>query len=458
MPTTATDTIRPRPAIRPSPAATALRFLLLLLLLLPAAPAAARVYLEINNPNIRKIPIAVAPIRDFADQSRPTTAAARSCREVIVDDLDFSTFFDVLADLGSYLEDPAGGGVSLGTFDFSSWSLIGAEMLIKGACRQADGHLVLELRLFDVYGQQMITGKRYRGDIGSVRLMAHRFCNEVVRAVTGMEGECTSKIAFIGRQTNAGFQEVYMMDYDGANLQQLTRNRAINMSPAWSPDVNKLCYTSFEQGNPDLYVIDFNRNSTARLAHRRGVNAAAEWSPDGNLLTLMQRFDDNSEISIISAADGRLMTRLTDNWANEASPGWSPDGSRIVFVSDRAGGPQLYIISPRGADLRRLTRVGTHNVAPHWSPRGDCIVFSALVDGNYQICTINPDGSGFRRITRMPGDCEDPQWSPNGRHIVFTSQHTGTKQLMVMDCFGREITPLTSGALEKFNPSWSANR
>jgi Tol biopolymer transport system component len=169
MNTTARETPRQRPEAGRPLTGTA-RLLLPLLLLLPALSAAvteARVYLEINNPNIRKIPIAVAPITDFTDPARQPPEAARICRKVIVGDLDFSTFFDVLADPGSYLEDRATSGVSLGTFDFGSWALIGAEMLIKGACRQVDGRLVLELRLFDVYGQQMITGKRYGVQFGA---------------------------------------------------------------------------------------------------------------------------------------------------------------------------------------------------------------------------------------------------------------------------------------------------
>ncbi len=432
-------------------------FLLALALGIRVPPASGKVYLEINRPNIRKIPLAVAPWKSLAGPGEPDKFAA-DCRRVMVNDLDFSTFFAVLDDQNTYLEDPRKTGVALGTFNFNDWSLIGAELLIKSGYYLTGDQLVVELRLFNIFSQKMVLGKRYRGRKKDYRLIVHKFCNEVVQAITGLPGEFSSKIAFVGRRSNGRAKEIYIMDYDGANLRQVTYNRSINLSPAWSPDVRKLAYTSYRNHNPDLYVLDFYSGKKRLLANQKGLNAAAAWAKDGREIALMQTFKNNAEISIISAATGRLVRRLTRNWANEASPCWSPAGNELVFVSDRAGSPQLYIMDDHGGHLRRLTFDGNYNADPDWSAYSNKIVFASIIDGHFQVCTINPDGSGQRQLTYLNGDCETPCWSPNGRHIVFTSNVSGHKRLMVMDLEGHNIKPITANSLDEQSPDWSDNQ
>ncbi len=438
-----------------------LSMLILLVFALLCAPqsASSKVYLEINKPHIRKIPLAIAPLRSL-DGREQGGKLADSWREVMIQDLDFSTFFNVLGDPSTYLENSRKSGISLGTFDFKDWSLIGAELLIKGGYYQTGDQFILELRLFDIFSRKMIIGKRYRGCLQDQRLMAHKFDNEVVKAITGLPGEFSSKIAFVGKkQDRHGVsQEIYIMDYDGAGLKQVTHNKAINLSPSWAPNMTKLAFTSYKNGNPDLYVIDFNRGRERLISRKKGINAAAEWSNDASRIVLMQRFEDNSEISIISANTGRLLKRLTKNWANEASPCWSPSGKEIAFVSDRAGSPQIYTMELGSNNLRRLTRSGNYNAHPNWSEFNNKIVFTSIIDGSFQICVINPDGSGLQQLTYLKGDNEDPTWSPNGQHIVFTSYSNDIRQLMVMNLHGRDIKPITRGKLDKKSPTWSGNQ
>ncbi|NIA20225.1 MAG: Tol-Pal system beta propeller repeat protein TolB [Xanthomonadaceae bacterium] len=438
-----------------------LSMLILLFFALLCSPqsAGSKVYLEINQPHIRKIPLAIAPLKSL-DGREQAGKLATTCREVMIQDLDFSTFFNVLGDSNTYLENSRKSGISLGTFDFGNWSLIGAELLIKGGYYQTGDQFILELRLFDVFSRKMIIGKRYRGRLQDQRLMAHKFDNEVVKAITGLPGEFSSKIAFVGKKhgRHGVSQEIYIMDYDGTGLKQVTHNRAINLSPSWDPKVTKLAFTSYKKGNPDLYIIDFNRGKERLISRKKGINAAAEWSNDASRIVLMQRFKDNSEISIISANTGRLIKRMTKNWANEASPCWSPSGKEIAFVSDRAGSPQIYTMNIKSNNLRRVTRSGNYNAHPNWSKFNNKIVFTSIIDGSFQICAINPDGSDLQQLSYLQGDNEDPSWSPNGQHIVFTSSSTGIRQLMVMNLHGRDIKPITRGKLDKKSPTWSENQ
>ncbi|MBN2332854.1 MAG: PD40 domain-containing protein [Deltaproteobacteria bacterium] len=437
---------------------TATMFLLLVCSqLLLANSCHSKVYLEINQPNIRKIPLAIAPLQPMGGQDKMIEIAA-PFRDVMVSDLDFSTFFEVIADPSTYLEDSQKAGISLGTFDFRDWSLTGAELLIKGGYYRTAEQLVLELRLFNVFSQNMIFGKRYRGRPEDHRLIAHKFCNEVVQTITGLPGEFSSKIAFVATKTEHGIKEIYTMDYDGNGLQQVTSNGGINLSPTWSHDVTKLAYTSYKRNNPDLYILDFSRGREKLIADKKGLNTAAEWSQTNQQFVLMQSFEDNAEIAIISTTTGQLIRRLTNNWASDASPCWAPSGKEIAFVSDRAGSPQIYIMDHRGKDLRRITHTGNYNAHPDWSSHTNKIVFSSIIDNAFQICSIDPDGRNLLQLSFLKGDNEDPCWSPNGRHIVFTSSASGVKQLMIMDLHGHNLKEITNGVMEKQSPSWSNNQ
>ncbi len=417
----------------------------------------AKVYLELNSPNLRRIPLAVAPLQPLCGCQEDEKTALIG-RKILVDDLEFSTFFELLDDTSSYLEKPKSCGLAQGSFDFRNWSLIGAELLIKTGYSFNGEKLVVEFRLYDTLAGKMIVGKRYRGRSKNIRLLFHKFANQVVESITGLPGEFTSKIAFCGRYKDEPAQELYSCDYDGHERRQITRNQSINISPSWSQDANKLVFTSYRRNNPDLYLIDFMKGKETRLTNRSGINVAAAWSADDRHLTLMQRYENHSEITIIEAGSGKTVQRLTKSSANQASPCWSPDNSEIAFVSDRSGTPQIYISSARGGRWRRLTRKESYNANPDWSAHNDKVVFTSKIDGIFQICTIKPDGTDHRQLTYARRDCEAPCWSPNGRHILFTKKITGVEQLMVMDDKGRNLKQLTFDKLGKKNPSWSANR
>ncbi len=435
--------------------------LILVILALSAAglPALleARVYLELDSPNLRRIPVAVAPLQPLCGSPKDEKIALIG-RKILIDDLEFSTFFELLDDVSSYLEKPKKCDISQTSIDYRNWSLIGAELLIKAGYSISGEKLIVECRLYDTLAGKMIVGKRYRGRAQNIRLLFHKFTNQVVESITGLPGEFSSKIAFCGRLKNEAAQELYSCDYDGHERRQITRNNSINISPAWSQDANKLIYTSYRRDNPDLYLIDFIKGKESRLTNRPGINAAAAWSADDHHLTLMQRYKNHSEITIIKATSGETLKRLTNSSANQASPCWSPDNNEIAFVSDRSGTPQIYITATQGGRWQRLTTKESYNANPDWSAHNDKIVFTSKIDSVFQICTIKPDGSNHRQLTFARSNCEVPGWSPNGRHIIFTQKINGLQQLMVMDEKGRNLKQLTFDKIEKKSPNWSANR
>ena len=147
-------------------------------------------------------------------------------------------------------------------------------------------------------------------------------------------------------------------------------------------------------------------------------DATPVWSPDGTRIAVyadrifnIRDRDDNVDIYIVRG-DGSGFTRLTDDPASDAFPIWSPDGQRIAFYSDRTGNGEVYVMNADGSGLTQLTRRGGADVPYSWSPDGTRIAFESSRDGNREIYVMNADGSGLIRLTNEPAVDRDPVWSP----------------------------------------------
>jgi TolB protein len=117
----------------------------------------------------------------------------------------------------------------------------------------------------------------------------------------------------------------------------------------------------------------------------------------------------------VGSSTGR---RLTSSGAIDVSPCYSPDGSQIVFNSDRGGDQQLYVMGADGSGVKRISFGEGRYATPVWSPRGDLIAFTRLGSGGFAIGVMHPDGTG-ERILSEGFDVEGPTFCPNGRVIMF---------------------------------------
>ena len=146
---------------------------------------------------------------------------------------------------------------------------------------------------------------------------------------------------------------------------------------------------------------------------------------------------------------------MTNEWAIDSSPSWSPDGKRIAFVSSRWGDPHIFVMNADGSKVRRITDRGTYNQTPDWSPRGDLIAFTARDERNvFDIFTVNPDTKEIRRLTQDQGNNEEPSFSPDGNLITFTSTRERKSQVWIMALDGSNQTRITkAGGFS--TPAWS---
>lgn len=419
--------------------------IILMIMLLPVTSHGEQRFLEVTAPGNRQLQIAVPTAKSM--DGIQNAGIAKEVDDVLRFDLTLAGPFSVMAGAGS----SDNSGIRPGEFDFAPWKAAGADLLVKSGYRASGNSITLEFRLYDVLKGKELLAKRYSGTVRDVRKISHMFDDQIMLAITGEKGPFSGKIAFVSRQT--GNKELYLMDYDGYNVQRLTKNGSINLNPDFSPNGREIIYTSYKKHNPDLYRRELFTGSEAAVSKRNGLNITGAYAPDGKKIALAMSRDGNSEIYLIDTG-GKLLARLTNNHGIDVSPSWSPDGSRIAFTSDRLGRPQVFVMNSDGSNVYRLTTNGAYNDRPRWSPKGDRIVYCRMEGSGFQIYAINPDGTGDTQLTGE-GSNEHPRWSHDGRFITFSSKRGGNESIYVMRADGTGQTKVSRGHASDSHPTWS---
>jgi Tol biopolymer transport system component len=253
-----------------------------------------------------------------------------------------------------------------------------------------------------------------------------------------------SRILFTSDRT--GNRQIWIMDPDGANQEQLTHDSAEDDDPEWSPSRKQIVFHSNRDGNFEIYVMNADGSGVQRLTDDPAIDRNPTWSPDGAQIAFESyRANGNRDIWAMNA-DGSNQRRLTEDPGEDLDPAWSPDGKRIAFSSTRSGDYELYTMNPDGSDQALLTS-GSREFNPSWSPDGTRIVYHALAsDGYANIFVVSAGGGAPQQLTNTEQNDYNPAWAPDGHEIVFhsTREHPPVSQIYVMSEDGSDQMRLTS--------------
>ncbi|MGB9907326.1 MAG: eIF2A-related protein [Candidatus Saccharicenans sp.] len=380
------------------------------------------------------ISLALPPF-SYEASSPQAREAADTIHQVLSDDLRYSRVFTLVPrEHLNYIRP-----LNPKEIFFKDWESIQTRILVVGEISQSQNRIIFEVKVYDIKSERMILGKRYQAEPDVYRLVAHRVADELMK-LYGEKPFFTSKIVFVSNRD--GNDELYMMDYDGANQTRLTFNKWRDYMPAWSPDQRAIVFTSYRAGNPDLYLL-YPYEGKLTPVSTRGTNFSGAFSPDGKKLAFCSTRDGNSEIYVANA-DGSNVRRITFNSAIDTAPSWSPTGREIAFTSDRTGTPQIYLMDAEGGNVRKVSFGGNYLDAPAWSPDGERIAFVSRVDNFFDLYILNLKTNKITKLTETSARNESPSWSPDGRHIVFSSNMAGTIQIYSIDYDGTNLRRLTS--------------
>ncbi len=414
-------------------------FLLSIIYYLLSTISYARVYIDINKPGQEKIPIAIP---EFMMEGKGADEIAQKMLGVLKNDLEFTGLFEILLP-ETFLEKSIKEDI-----DFKKWYLIGAHLLVKGGIKTDDNMVEAELSLYDVKLGRRLVGKKYYGKQGQCRYIVHKYADEVMKALTGEPGIFQTKITFV--RGTSGNKEIYLMDFDGYNVQPLTQLNTISLSPTWHPEGDKLLFTSYKGKRPEVYLLELGSGQIKRLIHYPGINIAPAFSPDGKDIAVTLNKRGKQGIYLVDKK-GDIKKCLVEHWGINVSASFSPDGKKIAFVSDRGGSPQIYTLGLNTGSINRLTFEGSYNTSPVWSLKGDYIAYTGIVDGHFQIFMIEPNGNNLRQLTYDKVNHESPSFSPDGHFLAFSQQG----KIYVLRLFDGHSFPI-SGVLDmQTQPRWS---
>ncbi len=420
---------------------------------LPALAQGGPLRIVIDEGVIEPVPFAVP---DFVAENAEAAQYARDITRVIAADLSGT---------GLFREIPADAFIArISSFQspvqFADWKAINAQALITGAVSVgSDGRLTVKFRLLDVFAETALgDGLQFTGTTSAWRRVAHKVADQVYSRITGESGYFDSRVVFVSESGSKGDRRkrLAVMDYDGANLQYLTDGNALVLAPRFSPNGERVLFTSYETGFPQIYLMDVSTGNRRPLDNLPGsMTFSPRFGPDGNTVLFSQSQGGNTDLYSMPLSGGARM-RLTSAPSIETAPSYSPDGQMIVFESDRSGSQQLYVMPATGGEPRRISFGPGRYSTPVWSPRGDMIAFTKQYNGRFHIGVMRNDGSEERLLTSSFLD-EGPTWSPNGRVIMFareTAGAGGTSSLYSVDVSGRNLKPVPTPAGGS-DPSWS---
>jgi TolB protein len=325
----------------------------------------------------------------------------------------------------------------------------GAHHLLKLNVFREGDDFVIEAELFDMTGARQL-GQRYRATAAALTRTAHTIANDVLRMVSGRKGIFMTQIAYASNRS--GHWEIWLMDWDGANQRQITTHRTISILPSWSPDNERMVYTSFIGGTSNMWLVNRRGGGRIRLNSGLNLNTSATFSPVSNDIAFVGSTNGNPDIYLIRD-DGSNLRRLTTSNSIESTPEWSPNGRQISFTSGRSGNPQIYLMDAEGTNVRRISYDGDWNDDATWSPDGEHIAYTSRVGGRFQI-RVHNTVTGESRIIAGRGSNEQPSWSPDGKWLVFQSNRTGKWQVYRVRVDGTDLLQLTFDG-ENREPDWS---
>lgn len=251
--------------------------------------------------------------------------------------------------------------------------------------------------------------------------------------------------------------QLCLINADGTGFRQLTTDLVRHWYASLAPDGNSVVYSAYVKDSVyEIYELDLLSGKTRQLTDGLGVLKAPEISPDGRLIVFGLGTSGGAEQIWIMERDGSNPRKV---YGQGWDPTWSPDGTQILFASNREGANQLFVINPDGTDLRRVTDFDSLRGRSDWSPDGTWMVTYNGEAWKRELFIFRPDFSELRQLSPAGGNSQGPSFSPDGKWVAFTAyfDHFGEDlgcEIYIIRVDGTDLRRLTDNAYCDYQPRW----
>jgi TolB protein len=339
----------------------------------------------------------------------------------------------------------------------AAWQAAGVPYLVTGNVKPTgNGNFEVQYQLYDIEKKQYLLNELLTVPNSRTRQAAHMISDAIYKALTGIPGDFSGRIAYVLRN-QANPQQRYTLqiaDTDGEQPRTVLTSRDPILSPAWTPDGKKLAYVSFETKRPAIYLQDLATGGREKLASFRGLNGAPSFSPDGKSMLFTASMHGNPEVYQMNLST-RQLQRMTNDSAIDTEARYAPDGRSFIYTSDRGGSPQIYSYDLATGSSKRLTFKGAFNARGSLSADGKKLALVHRPSGsNYKVAVQDLNSSVTNILTPTSLD-ESPSFSPNGQMVVYATKEGNRGLLSIMTLDGRFRVNLPSEQGEVREPAWA---
>lgn len=364
-------------------------FLFFFVLLFITATSYAQNYeLNITNPNYQKILINVYNLESS------NSALAQKVKSVIVKDLDMSGFYQV-NDINTTLTDPS--------------SVSGCNYAVFGSVSQSNDNIVLNAKVYNVTNKKIAIDTKITSN--NFAWVSHRLVDNFMLYDTGIYGPFESKIVFSAG--NRKVKNLYISDFDGENIHQITHFDSNLLLPMWTTD-NEVSFTGYLNKHPSAYLLNLSNGRIINLYPNSNFSENGTYYKDGLYAVAINK---NSNINIyLVDKNGQIVKQLTNNNGITISPYFTPSLSKMIYVSNSEGSPQIYSLDLSLGVSNRLTYDCPNSQSPSVSPDGTKIAY-ICASSNFSLNIIGVNGGNSENIISSYY-LDSPSWSYDSRYIA----------------------------------------
>ena len=258
--------------------------------------------------------------------------------------------------------------------------------------------------------------------------------------------------------------DYYFMDIDGQNQTKIIDNpQAFVLCPAVSNDGDTIVFSSQVDGSNDIYTIAGDGSRLKNVTRSYGFDdLCASWSTDKKRILFYRHYSQDASDVFVIDSDGRNELNITNSFSNDygtanviGEMAWSPDGKKFVFDSDRDGDSEIYIYDFDSQQTTQITNNTFDDYKASWSPDGTKIAYVSVLQGkDTDIFIFDLAKSTSANLTNNPSRDSDPTWSPDSREIMFVSNRAGNVEIFIIGLDGRNIRKITNTPEIESRPRW----